>query len=167
MCHKSLKTFEILAESLGLPINAKKTVLPTTTVELHGILFNTESMTMHVPPDKVVKALDLLDRALNSKSITLQFLQSICGTLAFFTHAIPTARGFIRRLYMLSRGLTNPTHHVRLKAPARSDLLAWQYFLQHFNNSKILSRSAWAINPDWKVFSDASGKSYAAVLDDR
>ena len=39
---KDLAKALILAESIGLPIKHSKTVLPSTKVELHGILVDTE-----------------------------------------------------------------------------------------------------------------------------
>ncbi|MCP3928924.1 MAG: hypothetical protein GY705_07475, partial [Bacteroidetes bacterium] len=56
-CFTGLQSFLSLAESLSLPVKQEKTVFPSTEVEMHGIMFNSQSMMLYLPPDKVKKAL--------------------------------------------------------------------------------------------------------------
>ncbi|MCP3931016.1 MAG: hypothetical protein GY705_18180, partial [Bacteroidetes bacterium] len=56
-CSRHLNTFLSLSQSLGLPIKESKTIFPTTRIELHGLTVNTVDMKLHVPPDKVEKAI--------------------------------------------------------------------------------------------------------------
>ncbi len=126
-------------------------------------MVDTELMQLSIPRDKVNKALDLIDLYLTKKSITLRQLQSITGLLAFFTRALPGGRTFIRRLYNLTIGVQDPSHHIRLKAPARADLKMWQVFLKHFNGASLISHVFWSESPDYRVYSDASGTAYAGV----
>ncbi|MCP3890193.1 MAG: hypothetical protein GY702_15175, partial [Desulfobulbaceae bacterium] len=51
-CLNGLNAFIALSESLGIPLKEEKTVLPTTRVELHGILVDTKEMKLIVPDDK-------------------------------------------------------------------------------------------------------------------
>ncbi|MCP3932123.1 MAG: hypothetical protein GY705_23875, partial [Bacteroidetes bacterium] len=97
-CELAQKSFLALADSVGLAIKEEKTVLPSTQVELHGILFNSDSMTVSLPPDKVIKAKLLLKQVEKSKSITLLKLQQIHGFLNFAVRAIPQGRCFLRRI---------------------------------------------------------------------
>ncbi|MCP3927803.1 MAG: hypothetical protein GY705_01740, partial [Bacteroidetes bacterium] len=112
ICQTSLTKFIQLSDSLGLPINFEKTFQPSTKLELHGILFDTEAMSISIPPDKVLKAIQIIDSLLPCKKVTLRQLQSIAGLLSFFARAIPSARAFIHRLFDLMVGIKLPTHHV-------------------------------------------------------
>ncbi len=64
------------------------------------------------------------------------------------------------------KGATMPSHHIRLSKEARKDLLAWRYFLNHFNATPIVKSVDWVLDSYWKFYSDASGKGYAAVFAD-
>ena len=68
-CNLSLQAFTHLADSIGLPIKHEKTVLPSTSVELHGILINSITMTLSIPPDKLLKANELINSIYRCKSV--------------------------------------------------------------------------------------------------
>ena len=84
ICRNSLQSFIALAESVGLPLNLNKTVLPTTCAELHGILVDTverlaedparlramgEAAAKLAKPDAAAKiAQDLLNLALGDEA---------------------------------------------------------------------------------------------------
>ncbi|MCP4262038.1 MAG: hypothetical protein GY774_31735, partial [Planctomycetes bacterium] len=163
-CSQSLKKFFILADSLGLPVKKEKTVFPSTCVELHGLMVNTRTMTLSVPPDKVAKALSLIDELLPLRCVTLRRVQSLAGVLSFFTRALPSARCFIRRIFDLFKGVTRPSHHVRLNAPAKADLRMWKVFLTQFNGTNIISHLHWSVDPEFQLFSDASGRGFSAIF---
>ncbi len=162
-CEVSLKSFLVLAESLGLPIKHSKTVHPTTSAELHGIWFDTDSMTMSVPPDKLKKALTLIDNLLQAQKTTLRGIQCLTGLLNFLTRVVKCGRVFLRRLYDLTKGPAIPTRIVRITEEARRDLRAWKVLLQNFNGTKIISPVNWS-SPDWRIYSDASGLGFGAVF---
>ncbi len=162
-CDISLKSFLVLADSLGLPIKHTKTVHPTTSAELHGIWFDTISMTMSIPPDKLCKALTLIDNLLQATKSTLRGIQCLTGLLNFLTRVIKCGRVFLRRLYDLTKGPSIPTRIVRITEEARRDLRAWKVLLQNFNGTKIISPVNWEL-PDWRLYSDASGSGFAAIF---
>ncbi len=114
-CSVSLQCFISLADSIGLPIKQSKTVLPTTSVVLHGILFDTEKMILLVPPDKVQKAQDLILQMLRRKKVTLLMIQSLAGLLSFCTKAIPAGRSFLWWLFDLTKGVSFAHQHVNMK----------------------------------------------------
>ncbi|MCP3889262.1 MAG: hypothetical protein GY702_10365 [Desulfobulbaceae bacterium] len=163
-CSLSLKKFFTLADSLGLPIKKEKTIFPSTSVELHGLLVDTHTMTLSVPPDKVKKALDLIAEIMPCKRVTLRRLQSLAGLLSFFTRALPSARCFIRRIFDLFKGVSIPSHHIRLNSGAKADLKAWQTFLTQFNGTNIITHLHWSDDPDCTVVTDASGSNFAGVF---
>ena len=89
ICLNSLQAFLLLAESLGLPIKDDKTVLPSTSAELHGILFNIETMLMSLPQDKVQRAISLIDDMFKKRNVTLLQVQQLHGLLNFVCRAVP------------------------------------------------------------------------------
>ncbi len=60
-CHHGLLYFLSLSDSLAMPVKPEKTIWPTTRIEMHSILYDSQIMAISLPPDKVKKALDLLD----------------------------------------------------------------------------------------------------------
>ena len=59
-CHVSLQAFLRLAKSINVPIKAEKTVHPTTSAQLHGLLIDTNKMAIILPEDKKLRAVTLL-----------------------------------------------------------------------------------------------------------
>ncbi|MCP3678772.1 MAG: hypothetical protein GY782_00060 [Gammaproteobacteria bacterium] len=64
----------------------------------------------------------------------------------------------------LLKGVTSNAYFVRLNSEARKDFMAWKYFLTNFNSTPITPKIDWTLDNDWKLFSDASGKGFAAVF---
>ena len=123
-------------------------------------------MTIHVPQDKVDKALNLIDNMLKAKKVTLRTIQCLAGLLNFLTKVIKCGRVFLRRIYNLSKGLRFATQHVKVSYEARCDLRAWKFFLQKFNGSAIIAPINWN-NPDFHIYSDASGFAFAVVFNNK
>ncbi|MCP3930883.1 MAG: hypothetical protein GY705_17490, partial [Bacteroidetes bacterium] len=126
-CKNSLQSFLLLAKSIGLKVKPEKTVWPATQVEMHGILFDSISMTLSLPPDKVQKAKSLLDALFKKRKAKLVLIQQIHGVLNFACRAVPPGRTFLRRISNLMKGMSNPNHFVRIIKEARKDFQAWIY----------------------------------------
>lgn len=62
----------------------------------------------------------------------------------------------MRRLFDLSRVVSNPDHHLRLSVAARSDLAWWHEFLEAWNGISLMTATNTAV-PDVVLTSDASG----------
>ncbi|MCP3933190.1 MAG: hypothetical protein GY705_29320 [Bacteroidetes bacterium] len=163
-CKKSLQSFLLLAESIGLKVKPEKTVWPSTRVEMHGILFDSEKMIMTLPDDKVQKAKSLLDNLLKKRKAQLVQIQQLHGVLNFACRAVAPGRTFLRRISNLMKGASNPKHYIRINKEARKDFQAWIYFLDKFNATPILPPIAWTADVKWKLFSDASGRGFASVF---
>ncbi len=78
-CNFGLQSFLLLAESLGLAIKPEKTVLPSTKVEMHGILFDSVAMELSLPSDKLIKAKTLLDNLFKKRKVQLVVVQQLHG----------------------------------------------------------------------------------------
>ena len=74
-------------------------------------------------------------------------LQSLCGSLAFCTRALPAGRAFSRRLYLDTANTKRPHHLTKATKEMYEDLLMLKYFVEQFNgNSFILDD--WISNCD-------------------
>ena len=138
-CELALQAFFSLSKSIGLPIKQEKTVLPSTCVQLHGLEVCSVMMEVRLPQDKLDKALQLIQLCCNKRTIKLQQLQSLIGTLSFATKAVVAGRMFLCRLIDLTIGATNKNHHINVNSQARLDLRAWQEFLLKFNGRGLIS----------------------------
>ena len=95
-CLRSLNAFLLLAESLGLKIKPEKTVFPSTKVEMHGILFDSEKMILTLPEDKVEKVLKLIDAIVKKRNVQLVYILQLHGFLNFACRAVAPGRTFLR-----------------------------------------------------------------------
>jgi hypothetical protein len=166
-CRIYLHTFMAFAQQVGLPIKPSKTVLPTTRVELHGILVDTNILQVSLPDDKLLKAREMIDNMYRRKKVQLQPIQSLIGVLNFACRVIVPGRAFLRRLINLTLGVTNPSHFIRLNNEARRDLQAWKLFLDQFNGKRLCLPNRWASSNVLRLFTDASGAGFAAIFGSR
>ena len=162
-CNRQLLTFLELARSLHLPVKKDKTVNPTTCAMLHGIEVDTKAMSLRLPQDKLDEARAKVSSMMKRKKTMLINLQSLLGTLNFACRVIIPGRAFLRRLYDLTKG-ARKHHWVKLTKSARLDLQAWALFLHSFNGRVLCLPNQWSSSSSLKLYSDASGKAYAAVL---
>lgn len=163
-CRKYLHSFLSMAEEINLPVKDSKTVWPTTSVILHGILVDTCAMQLSLPDDKVQAARQTVDNMFRKKKVQLRELQSLIGVLNFACRVIVPGRAFLRRLINLTRGVTKPHYFIKLDKEARKDLAAWKLFLDHFNGRFLCLPNRWSSSDNIKLFSDACGFGFAAIF---
>ena len=143
MCNGQVDEFLKVCSAVNFPVALDKTFRATTQLVFLGLLINTVSQTVHVPIEKIKKALDLLHRALNKKPSKMRLieLQQLCGTLNFICLAVLPGRAFIRRLYKGTSSKTGKKlksyHHIRIDKGIKQDMNMWILFL---NNPVAVSR---------------------------
>lgn len=163
-CQSSLNQFLSLAKDIGIPIKHEKTVYPSTTVTVHGILLDTATCTASLPLDKLENLRSLLETTSRRKKVTLQHLQSILGHLNFACKVIKPGRCFLRRLYDLTKGHTKPSHFIKLTKECRSDLKLWYSFLSTYNGVTLLTKDRFISSRTLKLHTDAAGsKGFACT----
>ena len=81
--HQSFETLLELLTQMGLTINPKKLVAPSTSLICLGILINTETRTMSVPPDKLDSIIDMCSQWQNKTFCSKRQLQSLLGSLLY------------------------------------------------------------------------------------
>ncbi len=163
-CNNYLNSFLDVAAMVNILIKHEKTVLPTTCTAIHGIEVDTVSMQARLPQDKIDKSISMLAAMAKKQKVKLRDLQSLIGTLNFACKVIIPGRAFLHRLMDLTIGVSNPTHHVRLGSEARKDIQAWLQFMQNFNGKSLLLSDRFVSSNHLKLYSDASGIGYTAVL---
>eukprot|EP00732_Lithocolla_globosa_P002613 Lithocolla_globosa_v1_NODE_1767_length_2351_cov_75.861559.p1 type:complete len:386 gc:universal NODE_1767_length_2351_cov_75.861559:2134-977(-) len=155
-CTSSQTCFENLCEFLGIPLNAKKTVLPTQEIELLGLIINSVSQQVRVPTDKLDSIhLSLEEWHRKTKATKLQLL-SLIGVLGFAAKAVKHGRTFLRRMINLSTVVKAPHHLIYLNNAFRKDLNWWRLFLQRWNGISLLNSLGLHSEADSEVFVDAA-----------
>lgn len=160
-----LQSFSDMCLDCGVPIKHSKTVLPSTTIQAHGIEVDSVKMQLRLPQDKLLHAKQILHQFSTKRKVTLRQLQSLLGLLNFACKAIKPGRPFLRRLIDLTKGVTNPNFSIRLNKQARADIAAWLVFLQSFNGTSMFLSTHWLSSDTLNLYSDSAGAfGFAAVL---
>ena len=74
-------------------------------------------------------------------------------------------RTFLRRLYDLTKKVSNPYHRVTFKKESRRDIDAWKMFVEHFNGKHLLLEQRWISSDSLHFYTDAAGSiGFGAVF---
>lgn len=142
---------------LGIPIADEKTVGPCTNIEYLGLTIDSGELLVKIPQDKIEKLQDQLTSVLSKRNVTLKEMQSLKGSLAFCTRALPSGKTFNRRLYGSFKNASKPHHFIRLTKGIREDLKMWQLFLQEFNCYCYIQDLEWESSSNLHLFTDSAG----------
>ena len=122
-----------------------------------GLELDSVEMEARLPPDKLNKAQELLNKYCNKRKIRLRELQSLIGYLSFCCSVVPPGRCFLRRLIDKAKNVRHPSHRVTLNSESRRDVQAWQFFVEHFNEKILLSVKRWTTMHSLHLHTDAAG----------
>ena len=145
LCNWLVQEFAQLCQITGFPINFNKTEYASQIMVFLGILLNGIRLTLLIPEEKRLRAIDMLKYFLSKKKVTVKQLQVLCGFLNFLCRTVFPGRPFLRRMYAKysfaaqGRYLTGlnqtrvnkikPHHHVHLDEEFRLDCEVWLKFL--------------------------------------
>lgn len=155
-CQRGLEAFHHLATKIGLPIKEEKTVQPTTSIVLHGLLVDTHSMTASLPADKLQRVINQCQDMLSRRKVKLKQLLSLIGLLQFATKVTPGGRAFLRRLIDLTCGVSNLEFYVRLTHSAKADLAMWYRFMSNYSGVSMLLDYRWLTSEQLGLQTDAA-----------
>lgn len=145
---------EAAFKELGVPVSSHKTEGPSTRVTFLGILIDTESLTLSLPEDKLLRVRRLVQRSIARTSFTRREMESLLGHLSHAATVIRPGRLFLRPLFGLLPSAPKPFHYVRLNMSMQADLMWWDLFLRDWNGIALIPLdTAHSV----EVFSDASG----------
>ena len=86
---------------LGVPIVDEKTEGPVTSMNFFGLTINNESMCVKIPEETFKELFKKLNECEFKKKVTLNQLQSLCGSLAFL-HSCIVSRPCIQQSSIFS-----------------------------------------------------------------
>ena len=105
---RSQEAYDALAwllDDLGLQESKKKAVPPTTEITYLGVQFNSVTMQMSVPPEKMAEVKAEINRWVRKSTISKKELQSLLGKLFWVARVVKYARAFMSRLLDQLRSL--------------------------------------------------------------
>ena len=119
--NRSLQLFR----ELGLELNPSKCVPPTTTITWIGVVFDSQDMSMRIPPTVITDTLTLVHTWLQRTTATRHNLQVLLGKLFHAGKCCLAARLFVGRMLATLRA-TTPSGSITLSHSFRADLQWWQ-----------------------------------------
>ena len=179
-CNAMVSEFLNICNDLGIPISEDKTELATDRIVFLGIILDGSTMSLSIPEEKRLKALNTLQILSCKRKATVLELQSLAGFLNFLNKAIHPGRAFTRRMYAKFSGimdtkiiglkpkkerkkqfLLKPHHHVTLDQEFKEDCKVWMKFLDK-SYMEVVARPMIDVNRDRSAidlnyYSDASG----------
>ena len=130
-------TLRSLLAELGLPEAADKLWLPATVMEFIGILFNTETLTMSIPEDKLQETLAELRRWHTKTRATRSDLQHILGKLHHIAKCAKPARLFVGRMLETLRRCP-ASGPVPLDVGFKKDIAWFLNFVAQYNGKAMM-----------------------------
>ena len=121
-----------LLQELGLAISQKKLCPPSTQVVCLGILFDTKTRTMSIPPEKMSDIRNICSVWSDKRVVSKSELQSLLGSLLYVTKCVKSSRSFLNRMLQLLRDNSN-TKDIVLTTEFFKDLRWFNTFLQVYN----------------------------------
>ena len=145
------KALRVLA-NLGVPVAPQKIEGPSTLVTFLGIIIDTQTSQLRLPPEKLQRLRELIPFWCTKRSCTRKELECFLGHLVHAATVISPGRTFLRQLFGLLHLVKAPHHFIRITAGARADLCWWKCFLVHWNGLSFFPLPA----PSVHVYTDAS-----------
>ena len=129
-----------LLSDLGLEESLKKAEPPTTRITYLGVQFDSISMTMSVPPEKVTEIKAEIGLWVRKTTITMRDLQSLLGKLFWIARVVKNSRPFMGILLAQLKSMKDlkKGRKVKLSDESRKDILWWSNFLDRFNGINMI-----------------------------
>lgn len=152
----SFRTLREILQHCGIEESLDKACQPSTKMTFVGVLFNTETMTLEITPERLAEIKSLVFQWLNKDTASIKDLQSLIGKLNFVAACVRPGRIFISRLlkWLKTLYLLNDQQHP-VPAFVQKDLQWWHKFLHQYNGISMMMLEEWS-NPDEIFSSDSS-----------
>lgn len=155
-CERAAAKYRGWSGAVGLIISPEKSAGPAQVLEFLGITLDTVRFESRLPADKIEKCRSYIAIMLRSVTTTLLDLQVVTGLLSFACAVVEPGRAFLRRLFDLQAGATEPRDKIRLEDGAKSDLRIWLVFLEKFNGVTIFPDRRPTGSTELHLFTDAA-----------
>ena len=105
-----------------------------------GVTFNTITMTMSVPPEKIQELREELSLWVKRKTASKKSIQSLLGKLFWVSRCVRFSRGFMGRLLGHLREIHDSPDNKKLKLPefCQEDIKWWSRYLRKFNGVELM-----------------------------
>ena len=144
----AFKTIQAVLQKCGIDESKKKACPPSTIMTFVGVLFNTETMTIEITPERLQELQILLATWLGKENATLKEIQSLLGKLNFVAACVRPGRVLLKWLKQLYKENTK-SHPIPLYV--KKDIIWWYSFLPLYNGVSMMLYEQWC-SPD-SVFS--------------
>ena len=155
-CRKGLQIALGTCGKLGLPVADEKTEGPATQINLLGVVLDSMSMQLRLPPEKLEKLKKLVASWRRRKVCTKKELRSLAGHLSSACKVVRPGRRFLRGIFGLLSQFHRRDHSIRLSAGFRADVEWWHVFVSSWNGVSMMRRES-LFSPGVEIWSDASG----------
>lgn len=137
-CQKAQMTLIEILGSLGFSVSFKKCTSPSTKVTYLGIEFNSETITMALPQQKMQSLMDELKFFHDKPRVTVKQIQRLCGIVSHASKVVKGRRTFSRRMLDLLKGMNPTKKRIRLSNEFIKDLQWWESVSTIFNGTEII-----------------------------
>ena len=135
---EALGNLQGVMDDLGVVQAAAKICPPPSQIMVWlGIIFNTQEMSMAIPPDKLREIMACLEAWRGKTTTTSKELQSLLGLLNFVASVALHTRLFTNRMLDVLRG-TGPAGTTVVTQQFRRDIQFFLDLLPIFNGRKIM-----------------------------
>ena len=131
-----------LLSELGLAESVDKARAPSTEMVYLGVQFDTVTMTMSVPPEKLAEVKEEIERWHRKSTAAKKPFQSLLGKLFWVSRVVQHSRTFMGRLLAQLREMSGKPDNmkVKLSEDCRKDLLWWRNFLKEYNGITMIEK---------------------------
>ena len=136
----SFRKLGALLVELGLAESVDKARTPSTCMTYLGVEFNSVTMTMSIPPEKLAEVKDEIHRWCRKTTAVKKCLQSLLGKLFWVSRVVRHSRTFMGRLLAQLREMSDKpaNRKVKLSEDCRKDLVWWNLFLKEYNGITMI-----------------------------
>ncbi|KYN08463.1 hypothetical protein ALC62_00555, partial [Cyphomyrmex costatus] len=164
-CLDNISATVDLLSSLGFLVNKRKGIFtPSRSCRFLGFLFDTDSFTVSIPPDKREKLLQMTLNMLSKSRCKIRYLASYIGSLISVCPAVQYGilhTKILERTKFLALSSSGDNFEAQLPLPVslREDLLWWKAIFEDFSRKNSIRSGLFAC----EIFSDASLTGWGAV----
>ena len=140
---RALDSFNALAdlfEDLGMAESTNKAHEPSTSMPYLGVNFNTISMKMSIPAEKLTEVRDEISFWSKKTKATKKGLQQLLGKLFWVSRCVKFSRIFMARLLTQLSSMHMLADHTKVSFPeeCRLDIQWWSRYLRRFNGVECM-----------------------------
>ena len=137
---QSYTALGLLFEKLNLHESLSKAHPPSTSMPYLGVTFDTVTMTMSIPAEKLEELRETLSLWSRKKRTSKKNLQKLLGKLVWVSRCVKHSRGFMARLLAQLRELHHLPDNVTRILPegCKEDIQWWSRYVRRFNGVEIM-----------------------------